>query len=174
MKTIVAYKSKSGFTKTYAQWIARELGCDLKENPALSDISDYDTVIYGGGLYACNINGMRLITGNMNKLRDKNLIIFAVGSNPGREENIKKLWDFALTPDQRKVIKTFYLRGGFDYSKLSSTNKVLMSLLKKRLEHMSDPGEDEKGLLEAYNKPQDFTDKENIKAVTEYVLSLNK
>ena len=36
MKTIVAYKSKSGYTKTYAEWIAQELDCDIKENAEIS------------------------------------------------------------------------------------------------------------------------------------------
>ncbi len=57
MKTIVAYRSKSGYTKRYAEWISQELGCDIKEDPQLSDISGYDTIIYGGGMYAgktCN------------------------------------------------------------------------------------------------------------------------
>ena len=52
MKTIVAYKSKSGYTKTYAEWIAQELHCDIKENAELSDLAGYDTIIYGGGMYA--------------------------------------------------------------------------------------------------------------------------
>ena len=52
MKTIVAYKSKSGYTKKYAQWIAQELNCDIKENAELSDIINYDVIIYGGGMYA--------------------------------------------------------------------------------------------------------------------------
>ena len=62
MKTIVAYKSKSGYTKTYAEWIAQELGCDIKENAELSDIIDYDTIIYGGGMYEGGFNGVKLIT----------------------------------------------------------------------------------------------------------------
>lgn len=31
MKTIIIYKSKSGYTKKYALWIAEELICDIKE-----------------------------------------------------------------------------------------------------------------------------------------------
>ncbi len=38
MKTIVVYKSKYGYTKRYAEWIAEELSCDIKENAAFSDI----------------------------------------------------------------------------------------------------------------------------------------
>ena len=47
MKTIVVYKSKSGYTRTYAEWIAQEMGCDIRENAELSDIIGYDTIICG-------------------------------------------------------------------------------------------------------------------------------
>ena len=53
MSTIVVYKTKYGSTKTYAEWIAEELGCvavDAKSIKA-DDLLMYDTVIYGGGLF---------------------------------------------------------------------------------------------------------------------------
>lgn len=34
-KTVVIYKSKTGFAKKYAQWISEELHCDLMENNGL-------------------------------------------------------------------------------------------------------------------------------------------
>ena len=114
MKTIVAYKSKSGYTKKYAQWIGEELGCDIKDNPELSDIWRYDTIIYGGGMYAGGFNGGKLITKNLDKLKGKRIALFAVGSNPGREHEMKVFWDRVLTAEQRKYIGCFYLRGGFD------------------------------------------------------------
>ncbi len=54
MKTIVVYKSKSGYTKTYAEWISSELNCDLKcaEDIKIDELLKYDVIIYGGGLYA--------------------------------------------------------------------------------------------------------------------------
>ena len=99
MKTIVAYKSKSGYTKRYAEWIAQELGCDIKENPELSDILGYDTIIYGGGMYAGGFNGGKLITKNLDKLSGKKIALFAVGSNPGREHEMKVFWNRVLTAE---------------------------------------------------------------------------
>lgn len=31
MKILVTYKSKTGFTKKYAKWIAEELNCETKD-----------------------------------------------------------------------------------------------------------------------------------------------
>ena len=169
MKTIVAYKSKTGYTKKYAEWLAKELKCDIKENATLSDIIDYDAIICGGGLYAGSVRGFKLITKNYDKLKDKKLVVFAVGSSPGHQHEIEKVWAKILTDEQKGNIKAFYLRGGFDYSKLSVGDKLLMSMLKKMLKKQENPDEDTKGLLDAYDNPVDFTDKDNIMPIIEYI-----
>lgn len=58
-KTAVVFKSKYGSTKKYAQWIAEELSCDIfeRKNVKSDDLEAYDTVIYGGGLYAGGVKG---------------------------------------------------------------------------------------------------------------------
>lgn len=170
MKTIVAFKSKSGYTKTYAEWIAQELGCDIKENAVLSDILGYDTIIYGGGMYAGGFNGAKLITKNLDKLNGRKIALFAVGSNPGREHEMQPFWDKVLTAEQQKAIGHFYLRGGFDFGRLSTGDKVLMKMLKARLQSLKERTEDEQGLLDAYDTPVDFRDKENIRPLIEYIL----
>ncbi|MBQ5331445.1 MAG: flavodoxin [Oscillospiraceae bacterium] len=170
MKTIVAYRSKSGYTKKYAQWIAEELGCDIKEDPELSDILGYDTIICGGGMYAGGFNGGKLITKNLDKLSGKKIALFAVGSNPGREHEMKVFWDRVLTHEQQGYIGCFYLRGGFDYGKLSAADKVLMQMLKLRLQSKKERTEDEQGMLDAYDTPVDFSDRENIRPLIRFVL----
>ena len=170
MKTIVAYKSKPGYTKTYAEWIAQELGCDIKENAELSDIIGYDTIIYGGGMYAGGFNGVKLITKNLDKLSGKKIVLFAVGSNPGREHEMQPFWDKVLTAGQQEIIGHFYLRGGFDFSKLTSGDKILMKMLRVRLQKLKERSEDEQGMLDAYDTPVDFRNRENIRPLLDYVL----
>lgn len=173
MKTIVVYKSKSGFAKTYAQWIAEDLGADINEakNVTIDSLRAYDTIIYGGGLYAVGINGVKLITGNLEKLQGKKIAVFATGATPPRQEDIDKVRDMNFTPEQQKQIRFFYLRGGFDYSKLKLIDKILMILLKLKIKakKQSDRLPDEKGMLAAYDKPADFTRKKNIEELVAYV-----
>ena len=75
MKTIVVYQSKYGYTQTYAQWIQQALGCQMARGTdcAPADLVQYDTIIYGGGLYAVGINGIRLLTDSFEALQGKNL-----------------------------------------------------------------------------------------------------
>lgn len=159
-KTIVAYRSKTGYTQKYARRLAEELGCDCIENPSLSTLLAYDTILYGGGLYIGKINGIGLVTKNFHQLKDKRLIVFAVGISPGRKDELETLWKNNLPEkEMTERIQTFYLRGGFDYHKLSLKNKFLMYGLKKmHLEKIKNPTEDDKGMLAMYDIPQDFTD----------------
>lgn len=171
MKSIVIYKSKTGFTKKYAQWIAEELSADLLEaSMVIADkLAAYDTVIYGGGLYAVGINGVKLITKNLDKLQDKKVVIFATGASPSCAEAIHDVMSKNFTPDEQQTIHFFYLRGGFDYNKLKTFEKILMNLLKWNLKRKKQLTPDEKGMLAAYEQPVDFTRKRNIDEIIAYV-----
>lgn len=172
-KTIVIYKSKSGFTKKYAEWIAEELSADLfaaeKVTPEM--LGAYDTVIFGGGLHIVGINGLKLITQHLDLLKGKKVVVFAVGATPPREEDIEEVKTKNFTPAQLEQIHFFYLRGGFDFGKLKPVDKVLMTLMKLKLKGKKQLTADERGLLASYEKPADFVRKKNIDELVAYVRS---
>lgn len=175
MKTIVLYKSKTGYTKKYAQWIAEELNADIFEasKVKIDQLMEFDTIIYGGGLYAGGINGVKLITNNLDKLKGKKVAVFATGATPHREKDILEVRNMNFTSEQQRDLRFFYLRGGFDYTKLTLVNKVLMIMLKLKIK-MKKKNElvpDERGMLAAYDKPVDFTRKKNINELISYVNS---
>lgn len=172
MKTVVAYRSKTGYTERYARWIAEELDCDIKNDPSFSEIADYDVIIYGGGMYAGGLNGLKLIKKNYDKLTGKHVVLFAVGSNPGRENELKEFWTRLLSEEMLSSIPHFFMRGGFDYSKLGTADRILMNMLKKRLQSLKNPTEDEAGMLAAYDNPVDFTAKENTQPLVDHVRSI--
>ena len=70
MKTVVLFQSKYGATKKYAQWIAEELSCDIfeRKNINANALEAYDTIVYGGGLYAGGVSGIDLLVKNFPKL----------------------------------------------------------------------------------------------------------
>ncbi len=175
MKTIVVYKSKSGYTETYARWIQEELQCDISEAGSVSieTLQSYDTILYGGGLYAVGINGIKLIKDHFPTLQDKNLIVWATGCSPGRPEQLKEVWNHNFSQEQLQHIKTFYLRGGFDYKKLEKGDKVLMSMLKIRLKLMKNKDEDALGMLSSYKVPEYHCDKQLMEPLLQYVKSLS-
>jgi menaquinone-dependent protoporphyrinogen IX oxidase len=166
MRTVVIYKSKTGFVRKYAEWISEELSADMLESKmfTIEMFPLYDTIIYGGGLYVGGINGVKLILKNLDRLADKKILIFASGATPNREITTNELINLNFTPSQQSKIRFFYLRGGFDYSKLGIIDKVLMTLLKMkmRIKNENKRTPDEKGMLSAYEAPCDFTKKRYI------------
>jgi len=176
MKAVVIYRSKTGYVKKYAEWIAKRLQADIYEESkvTIDKVMNYDTVIYGGGLYAGGINGVKFITRNLEKLSGKKLVVFASGATPPRESDIIVVRDKNFTQEQLKHIKFYYLRGGFDYSRLKPVDKLLMNFLKMTLKRKKEPTADDRGMLEAYNKPIDFTREKNIDELVKYVMPDNK
>lgn len=175
MKAIVIYKSETGFTKKYAEWIAEELNADIMSMSKVKGamLDNYDTVIYGGYLHAVGISGIKLIKDNFDTLKGKKIIVFATGASPSKEGIKDEVINANFTPEQAKRVRFFYMRGGFDYSKLNAMDKFLMTLLKlkmksKKKEELTG---DEKGMLAIYDKPVDFTKRDNIKELIEYARS---
>lgn len=173
MKTVVIYKSKSGFAKKYAEWIAEELSADIFDasKVKIGDIGAYDNIVYGGGLYELGISGVKLITRNLDKLEGKKIAVFGTGATPPREQDIISVRDRNFTPEQLTKLRFFYLRGGFDFSKLPPIYKFLMLLLKLKIKMKKESRRvpDEKGMLAAYDKPADFARRKNIEELVAYI-----
>lgn len=174
MKSIVVYRSKTGFTEKYAGWIAEALQADIieaSEKVTGSLLAPYDNVIFGGSLHAVGINGVKHITRNLDSLKGKKVAIFATGASPSREGVLDEVKNKNFTADQQKSISFFYLRGGFDYSKLKPADRTLMTLLKWRLKAKRGLTPDERGMLAAYDTPVDFTNKKYIDEIVSYINS---
>lgn len=171
MKTVVIYKSRTGFSRAYAEWIARDLGADIFElqDVTAEKITEYDNLVFGAGLYASGIGGIRFITGNLDKFENMKIAVFATGATPPREEDIEKIKKANFEEWQLEKIRFFYLRGGFDYSKLSPVYKAIMTLFKIKLRLTAGVNPDAKAMLASYERPMDFTDERNIKPLVEYI-----
>lgn len=176
MKCIVIYKSAYGNTKKYADSIAKQLSCDLFEKKSVksNDLNKYDTIIYGGGLYAGGLAGIDFITKNYNEIADKNIIVFTCGiANPYDAENaehIRKSLYKTLTPSMQKKIKIFHLRGGINYKKLNVIHKAMMAMLNHVLKKKDDSSLslEDKEMLATYGSMVDFVDLKTIEPIVDY------
>ncbi|MPM90689.1 hypothetical protein SDC9_137811 [bioreactor metagenome] len=176
-KIAVVYQSKYGATQKYAQWIAEELSCGLfeRKNIEAADLEPYDTVIFGGGLYAGGVSGIDILTKNFDQLCNKDLILFTCGlADPSDKENtdhIKQSLRKVLTPLMQEKIKVFHLRGAIDYSKLGLAHKAMMAMLYKmtaKKEKDSLRNED-KEFMSTYGKTVDFTNRSMIFPIIRYI-----
>ena len=174
MNAIVVYKSKYGSTKTYAEWIADEIGCEAVDakNIKVDDLVKYDTIVYGGGLYAEVINGLILITKNFDKLSDKKIAVYTTGITP---LDCREYYDKMVIEKNFKdksmldSIKVFNFLGKMKLDELSLVHRTALKTLKKIMSSKENPTEMEKLLVDLCDADADFTDKNAIKELVEYL-----
>ena len=173
MSTIVIYKTKYGATKKYAEWIAEELGCDMVDAKKIKidDILKYDTIVYGGGLYAEIINGVHMLTKNMDKLKDKKIAVFTTGLTP---VDCRDYYDKMVIEKNFKLgvpenVKLFNYVGKMIVNELSLVHRTALKTLKKIMQGKENPTDMEKLLIELCDADGDFCDKEAIGELIEYV-----
>ncbi len=173
MSTIVIYKTKYGATKKYAEWISEELGCDMVDakDIKIDDILKYDTIIYGGGLYAEIINGVHMLTKNMDKLKDKKIAVFTTGLTP---TNCRDYYDKMVIEKNFKDgvpenVKLFNYVGKMLVSELSLVHRTALKTLKKLMQGKENPTDMEKLLVELCDTDGDFCDRDAIGELVEYV-----
>ncbi len=166
MNAIVVYKSKYGSTKAYAEWIAEELSCNAVDakSTKVEDLMEYDTIIYGGGLYAENIAGVTLLTKNLDKLNGKKLIVYTTGITPlnYREYYDEMVWEKNFKGKGEDDIKVFNYLGKMVMSELSLPHRTALKTLKKIMGGKENPTEMEKLLIELCDVDGDFTDRSAI------------
>ena len=166
-KAVVIYRSKSGYTKKYAEWIAQESGAELRDARYIkkNELAEYDTIVFGGALYAAGINGIRIIKNNFDVLAGKKIIVFTLGATPVRESIRQQVMKSNFSPSQLETLSFFMLRGGFDFDRLTVLDRVFMILLKIKLKSKKNPTADERGMLQSYSTPVDFTNKKQIEPI---------
>lgn len=174
MSRVVIYSSKTGFTEKYAKWLGEELSCPIfsLEEFSQEGFKLYDSIIYAGGLYALGINGLDKVLKQFKNY--ENLTILAVGLTPPKDEDIKKIIENNFDEFQKKHLNFFYVRGGFDFEKLGKFDKILMTLMKWKISLKRKKTADENGMLAAYEKPLDFTKRENLKELINSIKNSNR
>ena len=180
MNILVSSGSKYGTTKRYAQWIAEELACDLADSRELTPerLKPYDVIIHGGGLYAGGLCGINTIVKHFDVISGKQIILFSCGlADPEDPENVAHIesgLEKVLTPEMREKIRQFHLRGGIDYSRLGLTHKAMMAMLRRVMlkKGYDNLRSEDQMMLDTYGGTVDFTNRESLAPLLNYVRSL--
>ena len=130
-KTLILYASKYGATEKYAQSLAQSLHADLlKTADATSEkLSAYESIIFGGGLYAGRVNGLKVLTQNWTLMQNKRVAVFLVGMTP--PEASADMVAKAIPAQIKDHAGVFYLRGAVPYEKMGFLTKLLMKAISK-------------------------------------------
>lgn len=173
-KIAVVYESKYGSTKKYAQWIEDELKADLFEQSKVNAerLKEYETIIYGGGLYASGIAGISILTKNYERLKDKKIIVFTVGLASTEDKEIfEPILQKNFTKEMQENITFFHFRGAIDYSKIGMIHNMMMRVLKRSIakKDQEELTEDDKEFLATYGEKVDYKDKNSIEPLLSFI-----
>lgn len=166
----IIYKSNYGSTETYAKWLAQELGADLLQTDRIkpADLQKYQTIVYGGGLYAGGVNGLGLLTKNFECIKDKRIYIFTVGAadvtDPENTNAIRNSLEKTLPSAMWEAVHIYHLRGGMYYSKMSFAHRTMMNMMVRMLRKKpeSELCNDEIAMISTFGQDTDFTDRTTI------------
>ena len=172
MKGIILYTSKYGATKRYADWLAEETGFDCIETKMarIENVKQYDTVVFGGGIYASGISGISFLKKNMPHLQGKKVIIFCDGASPFEEKAFQQIVEHNLK-GSLAGLPCFYCRGGWDPDAMSFVDRNLCKMLQKAVAKKKPENCEvwEKALMEAGDTKHDWTDRSYISPILEAI-----
>ena len=163
MKILVTYKSKTEFTKRYAEMIAKEVDGDLMDFKEVTTekMSEFDVVFYGGGLYAGMINGYKKAKEMFEKSSAQKFILFATGGTPNEAtKEIDEVWKHNLSAEELVSLPHFYMQGGICYEKMSFPDKTIMKMMSKVLSKKKNKDSAEEGFAQAIQNSYDISSKE--------------
>ena len=178
-KCLVVYGSKYGSTKRYATFLSDALSGDLRPYKRVTpgELSSYDTVIFGGSLYAGNVTGIKWLIKNWSILKEKKVILFTCGlADPADSKNTAAIKAGVKTKVGAPIydqLKVFHLRGGINYLQLSPLHKAMMCMMVRMLKK-KDPTtlrDEDRQMIASYGSVVDFTDQ---KAITPLVIEAKK
>lgn len=163
MKRIVIYHSSTGFTKRYAEWIAKELHCEAKALKKVSakELAEQDRVIFGGWIMGNMIMGLNKIK----KYGVKNLIIFAVGSNQPLDE----VKEAIQNTNQLGSQPFFYMQGGIQFEKLGFIKRKMLGMVRNTIAKKEVKTPSDEYMLKALSGSFDALDQTQINALIDFV-----
>ena len=172
MTGIILYQSKYGAARKYANWLSEETGfaCMETKKASISDVSGYDVIILGGGIYASGIAGLSFLKKHIDALKGKKIAVFCCGASPYDEEAFKQIVEHNLK-DKLAKLPCFYGRGAWDMTAMSFADRTLCTLLRKAVAKKN-PDEHEpweKALMAAGDAPCDWTDRAYLAPVLEFI-----
>jgi len=162
-KILVAYQSKYGSTKQYAEWIHQDIKGDLVdiENEGIPSLANYDIIVMGGYIRAGNIVIAPFIKDHWGILKGKQVVLFTTSGTPPHHSKIRIIYEKSFPEEIRKEIKYFPLPGRISSKDLTFFDKLLMAI-GKMLER-------DEALKKDMGKDFDGVKRENLLPIVEYL-----
>lgn len=151
-QTVIVYRSRTGFTKRYAEQLAGELGCAaLAEKQAKPErLRGCDTLVFGTRAHAGRIDGLLKGLRLFRQSGARRMVLFVTGAMPpDAQKQIDALWRQNLSAEQLREMPHFYLQGGLCYERMGWLDRMMMRGLAAMLRGKKNKTEEDAALQQA-------------------------
>lgn len=157
---IIVYKSKTGFTKRYADMLAAKTNLSVFRAKEISKVSQDEEIIFFGWMKVGKIQGL-------NRLKKHNAIAVC-GS--GTAQNAEPDTETVIARNKIENIPFFYLRGGcFPLSELKGIDKIMLSMFVKILKRRKDKDEKTEEAISNIVNGFDGVKEENLEPLLNWI-----
>lgn len=170
---IVVYRSKTGFTRKYAEWIAEELECECVpfESVTHEQLARYRSVVIGGCVRYEAVDAAKQIADMIAGLPD--VVLFIVGATPMTDRKatgymLKRTYNKS---EKFRFVPHFYLQGGLNIKELGAVERMLIRLMVLIIKCMQKATPEMKEVASRMSHSADYSNRSNICALVEYVKS---
>jgi len=162
IRILIAYQSKYGSTRQYAEWIREACSGDLvNAEEELPDMSGYDILIIGSSVRIGKIVIAPFIQGQWDAMKGKKVILFTTSGTPPSHPRIREIYEKSLPEEIRKEIRYFPLHGRISREQLTLWDKFLMAVGKIM--------ERDEALKKDMGKDFDGVQRESLSPLLEYL-----
>ncbi|WP_288782211.1 flavodoxin domain-containing protein [uncultured Kocuria sp.] len=175
--TLVLYGSNYGYTRSYAEWIAEDLGgrALAVSDATGEDVAQADLVVLGASDYAGKLTNADQFKALDAALSPKKKGFFTVSFSGDVSQPTEKL-DALIAKNLGEVYQdgapTAHFRGGIDYSVLSRAHKTAMVGVKTFLKSKPHKSETDRQMIDCYGGSADYRDRSSITPFIEALKAL--
>lgn len=178
-RPLVVYRSHYGHSKSYAEWLAEDLGgylVNLQETPT-PNLSHANVIILVSPIYARSYLGAKEFSTLVDNAPGIPLVGVSVGAsdpeNPKNVEAYRSLIDATFTEKIRSRMTWFHVRGGLDYPRMSWGHRTMMRVVSWNAKRQAAKGDEEsRQMYESFGEVIDFRDRASLAPVIDYVRTL--
>lgn len=162
-RTLILYRSKTGFTKKYAQIIAERVNGTLMNfemaTPKL--LSSFETIAFGSRMHAGHIDSLENFRKMFQESGASRLILFVTGAMPDTDRQaLDEMWRQNLTQEEYNSVPHFYLPGGLCYEKMNFADRLMMRMFVFMLKWKKGKTSEEIRMAEMIGKSYDISSEE--------------
>lgn len=179
MRNLVAYRSRYGHARTYAEWIAEDLRADLVDlaDDGSPNLTDVDVAVLVTPMYAGGLLGAKAFAAQAEVASDVTFVGVTVGAsdpaNPRNQKVYRGAIEKTFSDPLRARMRWFHLRGGIDYPRLSLLHRIALWAVSRKAKLDARKGDAEaQELVDTYGGVVDFRDRATIAPVVEHVRSM--